>query len=294
MFSKKIVLTICAGLLMTTKVSATDAPVMQSKITVDPKETVIFVDADDVQSQRYIIPRSLVTLWKAKGPLFTIIKNKPFTWPSAIMHIYQYAISEAERRKNFALIEFIKNDLINFCKENGYGDLSPHIEVLLDFAFNVYPIKPIFALLKHLKDKGFTLVTATNQHYADHEIYKKKMKEHGVDLDEFFSAYVTTGDLRNTAGIFRAPILKPDDSYFQFLNDNLKNFNSKATNYVFIDDKKENIDAAEKNGIPSAHFALHDFENNTYKRTKNMNEKNLELATEQLKGQLIDLAIDLN
>lgn len=291
MFSRKITLALYAWFAVAgTTATAHDAlPAVQ---LLDPAQTIIFVDIGDVVSRR-LMP-GVQELWKAKSAFWTMFKNKPLTWLYYVKQVVDEPLARLKAEGNLRLHTTIEK-AISQCQDNGCGDLTPFKEELLDLACNVYPIMPMISLLEQLKQKGFTLVAATNQNYVDVMRYLEKMKLRGVDLDQLFTAYVTTDETELQDGKFYTTnAFKPDNAYFQYLKKTCKKFNSNATNCVFIDDKKENIDAAENNSIPSAHFALFDTtKSNGFKTSKQLTQKELVTATEQLKNQLTDLGIAL-
>lgn len=274
-------------LCVLTKIEAFNSFPIQPSL--DSKNVIFFIDADNVQSRRHI-PTAL-DLWHAKGLIVTIMKNKPFTWPYAIKRSIDFALKTIKAKESYARKELIIEDIIEFCNQNHYGDLALHKDLLYHIFFNVDPIEPMIKLLQKLNHKGYTLVTATNQNFQDHIIYKEKMKCRGVNLDLLFNAHITTSEFTSENESFKVNALKPSTEYFQFLVDNHKKLNPNAVLCILIDDRKDNVEEAINCGITGLHFALYNNEGNNYQVIKSIRTKDLIIAVEQLENQLISLGI---
>lgn len=96
------------------------------------------------------------------------------------------------------------------------------------------------AIMKALKTKGYRLDGGTNNSQANVRYYQKKFRPVFIDL------------ITKTKAIGSGDKKKPHDSFFQAYLQEYAPKNKK--HFIFIDDKKKNCEAAEKNGFKSIHF----------------------------------------
>lgn len=132
-----------------------------------------------------------------------------------------------------------------------------------------YPITPIIDLINTLKNKGYTVVAATNKTIAGYLLYAQQMQElHGIDLSNLFDAILTTlcvsskvsptkealknadrlydhvRGTKNVYAFFYSNIGKPHPYYYQALKALIKSKAPHITKTIHIDDSFSNVDGA--------------------------------------------------
>lgn len=117
--------------------------------------------------------------------------------------------------------------------------------ILLPLIINLFnsfkPIDGTVEILKELKNKNYTLHIASNIGPRRFKTLKEKFPD---ILDLFDAAKINNGDVKNL-------IKKPSTQFFmQYLRD----CNPDGKKVIFIDDKKQNIQEAEKFGIVGIQF----------------------------------------
>jgi 2-haloacid dehalogenase len=92
------------------------------------------------------------------------------------------------------------------------------------------------SLVKRLRG-NYNVALVTNDNSESFKVFEKKF-----GLSKLFQERVVSG---------RVGARKPDPKIFSYL---LRTFNASADKTIFIDDKKENAEAAKKLGINGIHF----------------------------------------
>ncbi len=99
------------------------------------------------------------------------------------------------------------------------------------------PIASTVDLIPQLKEQGYKLYILSNFHkQAFRDVYKK------YDFFKYFDGHVISSDWQ---------LLKPEKEIYLKL---MALYNIEPTKTVFIDDSKDNTDAAEKLGFHTVHF----------------------------------------
>jgi 2-haloacid dehalogenase len=99
------------------------------------------------------------------------------------------------------------------------------------------PMDEAVGILSELKDKGFLLYILSNWSAETYPIAESRF-----DFLHWFDGKVISGE---------AGIVKPDPEIYQLL---MKTYGIAPQNTVFIDDKQNNVEAAQTFGIQSIHF----------------------------------------
>lgn len=161
-----------------------------------------------------------------------------------------------------ATAEYVGRQTLQWLMEHGYGDFRHELVQFLKFAINPQPIQSMLTLAKKFRQEGYIMVAATAQDGLNHLIYRRKLKQQGIDLDTLFDVTFTSYSEYVAAHCKRQPVLdhieyvtsdnfytintrdinKPDVHYFELLASLLMQ-KYGVHPLVFIDDKKENVDA---------------------------------------------------
>lgn len=126
------------------------------------------------------------------------------------------------------------NKRTNYKYKNEVYDFSTKFPYELEYNGNV------LKLIKKLKDKGYKLYLLSN---ISEEVYKLFMK----DLEPLFDGMVLS---------YKINMIKPYDGIYQYLINTFK-LNSKEC--LFIDDRQDNIDTANKYGIKGRKINRNDY-----------------------------------
>ena len=254
---------------------------------------VVFVDFDDVLTKTFKV--EIKTIIK----LLPCILRHPLAITYAIkdLSILIHKGHEIACTQNMPIKQVIIA-ILHHLKDNNYGDFFEYQDVLYDIGMHPGPINTVIEQIKQLKQQGHILIGATNQDYASNSIYSKKLQEQGINLNELFSAILTTyapetdveNDLKKN-NVFMADkgIKKPNKQYFEKLKEiAIKQTALPISSYYLIDNTDENIIGAEKAGFIGIQFEL-PLHPKTGKRLRARDTCNqgLRHAAEQLKQKLI-------
>ncbi len=233
---KKLLFSLCCMSLGMMGTKAISAPRNETPQTLNPKNTIIVVDLDDVVLER----------------------NKKGVFKKAI----KYGGRFLKGRKEFRKRKGVAGDKGQRYGEGFYVELQRQGKTKLAKALKEVCIqkslkKDTIKELKKLRDAGFEIWCATNlgdTFFAElkrkyPEIFNNNFIKHGMTVD------YTAKEI----------IQKPDPRYFERLK---KRINPQGTKtLLFIDDKPENTQAARKAGLKTITFrragqmkqALHQF-----------------------------------
>lgn len=155
----------------------------------------------------------------------------------------------------YALAQELKNE--------GYADLTPYVEEMTAITVKPTPIWQTINYIKELKQKGYTVIGATNQDYYQNKYFRERMAAQGVRFNELFDAVlvahtkIKAEELPKTLelvhllepGIYMPSSgkgTKPHTDYFYALKEVSKRHAPHAKVFIHTDDKPENIQGAQK------------------------------------------------
>lgn len=148
---------------------------------------MIFVDLDDTISRHdYISIREIIYLI----PQAVACCNSSYdaarltcAIPTLVRKGHEFA------QKSDATTETVILNIIDYLKQNNYGDFTPIIAHITRLAANKKPIIPMITYLKQLSTEGYILIATTNQDAWGHIHYREKLKyNYGIDLSQLFQA----------------------------------------------------------------------------------------------------------
>jgi len=106
-----------------------------------------------------------------------------------------------------------------------------------DVPLFLLPQEEIVDLIRRVKERGHKLYVLSNMHHAS--------MDYLLDSHEFFRLF------DGIVASCRVGMVKPEPEIFQHI---LDRFSLEPSRTVFIDDMKENVDAAARQGIQVIHF----------------------------------------
>lgn len=198
---------------------------MPIKQKVTPENTIIIFDLHEVLFERYKTAIAYNVIKLASKGMWYYMFN-PFFWAKA-KSLYSKGL----------IWEQIYKDLV---KE--YPDLARFEKDFINIVNSHYPVAPMVDILKKLKEKGYKIFLLSNigeDVYKDHE---KKFKE---IMNLFDGIYIPTR--KNNY------LHKPNPEFYKKFIQFLKEKNLDKKQKIFIDDLKENLDAALKFDIAGIH-----------------------------------------
>ncbi|AZR73249.1 HAD family hydrolase [Anoxybacter fermentans] len=110
-------------------------------------------------------------------------------------------------------------------------------EILYDWEKILTPIEGSVEILRQLKEKNFNLYVLSNFHLR---AFEKVSTEN--EFFQLFDGMIISAKVR---------YLKPEPEIYQYL---IEHFKIDPERTIFIDDTRENLDAAKKFGIKTIHF----------------------------------------
>jgi len=179
---------------------------------------------------------------------------------------------ETEQKVNGATN--VMRGVIEYLRDNGYGDISYYEEQLNGLTQKPNPVMRMVANVEKLKKNGHPLVAATNQDFKQYKIYREYMKtQHNIDLKNMFDGVITTPvyHIEQPAGkesVYRIDEndhiyvtrkredVKPAPSFFYAVAEVIKKIHPQATGMIHTDNKPENVQAAIEAGFKGVHFNL--------------------------------------
>ncbi len=156
----------------------------------------------------------------------------------------------------------------------GHADIAPYAEEIISYFVKPKPIWPVINYIKELKKQGYTVIGATNQDYCHNKYFRKRMKEHGVCIDELFDAIVVSHTVTHAKeqyhehelyheiepGIFMPSSRnghKPHADFYTTVRAVGHKLLPTASLFIHSDDKIENIHGARSvEGFKAVHFNL--------------------------------------
>ncbi len=147
-----------------------------------------------------------------------------------------------------------------------YTDFRKKLEPIIEASIDPEPINGTIALIKKLKNMGYTVLGSTNQDYLQHKAYRKKMSQKGVDLTKLFDGVIVvrtnhldavdgsivkddslyTKDKNNIYMITKPRIAKPSKNFYEVIRAVGQTLNPEAKIFIHIDDKDENLKGAQE------------------------------------------------
>lgn len=245
-------------------------------VQADTKDTVISFDIDDVISSKQKIGiRDYIGLARAvflNPRVLTLflpdIRTRSFKKFAEIRREADEIARTTDGTAN------VVHKMLGKLKEQGYGDLSAYEDEIVFRSINPKPIPEMIKNVEKLKQQGCKVVAATNQDYKQHQAYRAKMKKnHNLDLNELFDAVLTTNvmheqpdkkepffKVNTTDNIYAVSdgSSKTDTKYFAAEKMQIKAIIPQHDKIIHVDDKKENIESAKKEGFETIHFDLDD------------------------------------
>ena len=100
----------------------------------------------------------------------------------------------------------------------------------------IYPVPGMDALIRDLKAAGYSIYLLSNASYRQHEYWPR------VPGSEYFDGTLISADVK---------LVKPEREIYELL---CSSFSLKAEECLFIDDSTQNIEGAERAGIPGIVF----------------------------------------
>ena len=173
--------------------------------------------------------------------------------------------------------------LIKKLNDKGYGDLSYYEGELIARSQKPYPVPAMIEIIKKLRAQGYTIIGATNQDYMQHMAYRAHIKsKHQIDFNELFDAVLTTrvnhikpptvsdvpcrwsdlpyklNEIDNIYVVHDREAYKPRAAYFKAEKWLAKKLLPGVKTIIHTDDKQNNIDGANAEGLVGIHFNLPD------------------------------------
>jgi FMN phosphatase YigB (HAD superfamily) len=197
-----------------------------------PENSIIAWDFHSVLVQRQP--------WEMAKHLFSVIWSDHNPWQ--LIKVIPYALYDAYdlyyRRKMCTTYEEIIEEIAT-----KYPAIRKHKIELLDIMTFYIPLYESIALLEQLKQDGYRNFLASNMGEFTYNAMKQKYPDIFVNLEGIFLPQV---DNEN----FDVKIGKPCFDYFQAFRAYLMTHDVNETiTIIFIDDKQENIDAANKSNL---------------------------------------------
>lgn len=238
----------------------------------DPKTTAFTIDLDDVISGKDksgfndFIP--LVGMFWTSPMLATA------AWPSNQQAINDHVNIELIKNQKYNGSTNIIRSVIQYLKDNGYGDVSSYEEDINKRTQKPFPVLRMVANIQALRALGYPVFGATNQDCKQYEVYREHLKSaHNIDLKNVFDGVVTTpvyhheqpaGDglvYKHKADdhiyvLRHRDHVKPDVRYFHGVAQVVKAIKPGIQRIIHTDDKKENTQGAQNAGFDSIHFKL--------------------------------------
>ncbi len=137
----------------------------------------------------------------------------------------------------------------------------------------IYPVKSMIELVKRLKEKGYTIIAATNQPIESHQYFRKAIQfQHGLDFNDLFDAVLTisleTKESENYTLYYRynesdnmyvmrkVGHCKPHHPFFHGVKSLVENINPQVKKIIHIDDQEKHVIGAQSIGLEGIHFQI--------------------------------------
>jgi|GEM_PF-6648016 len=99
-------------------------------------------------------------------------------------------------------------------------------------------------IIQRLHKQGYKLFYASNMSQDEIEL-------HRTETESIFSCFIDGMDIDDSPG--KTVYKKPDSRYFQELKKRMEQICGLNVNFIFIDDRHENVEAARKHGFIAIH-----------------------------------------
>ncbi len=113
----------------------------------------------------------------------------------------------------------------------------------------------MITILKELKEQGYLLILASN---LEPDVFEYNLKKCPEFLDFFDFHFLST--VENSPAENTEYITKPNQQYFVDLRKKVNEYVSDDVEIIFIDDRQENIEAANKSNLTIRGFLPQEFE----------------------------------
>lgn len=270
----------------------------QNAVATAKKEIAFSFDIDDVISGKEKVGvTDYLTL--ASRMIWSYPRISLALLPQNIAAMQEHA-AELQKKMNGA--SNIVHGVIEYLKQQDYGDLSYYEQEIIERSQKPYPIPAMIAHIRALKAQGHTIVGATNQDGLQFQAYCKHMlNAHGLDLATLFDAVLTTNvahkkpETDDGLPYYRldtAPNIyvlrdnnhcKPHAGYFNALDMLVKSIASHTKTIVHTDDRADNIEGATNAGLAAIHFDLNGGPDATVRKTT---PEQLEMTIHNWKNKL--------
>lgn len=240
----------------------------------NPRSQVIVVDMDDVFVDAYE--------WSIKAHVYANIA-------STLPHLGWKMLTNGRFRKNVKQIfKDHKQDNILVALARVHKPLRKKVDSLLRAIHSKRTLIPdVIELFKALKDRGYTIIVATNRQRIGFEITAKVLNfDQLYNGQRLFDAVITGGtniiptlatiNGKRFSRLTTDPLLddyitvanaeKPDKSYYQVVRTVVDNyvtahqeqFDISSPEIIFFDDKKKNIDGANTSDLNISAYQVPD------------------------------------
>jgi len=240
----------------------------------NPQRQIIVVDMDDVFVEAHN--------WSIKAHVYATIA-------SILPHLAWKMLTNRSFRKNVKQIfKEHKQDNILIALARLYKPLRKKVDSLLRAIHSKRNLIPdVIELFKALKDRGYTIIVATNRQRIGFEITAKVLKfDQLYNGQRLFDAVITGGtniiptlatiNGKRFSQLATDPLLddyitvanaeKPDKAYYQVVRTVVDNyvtahqeqFDTSSPEIVFFDDKQKNIDGANTSNLTIAAYQVPD------------------------------------
>ena len=245
----------------------------QDSVSVNSKKIAFSFDLDDVISGKEKVG------FNDFLPLAGMFWNYPRLATAAFPHNQQAIMAHVQNltdtQKYNGSTNIIRG-VIQYLKDNGYGDVSSYEEEINNRTQKPFPVSRMITNIQALKNFGYPVFGATNQDCKQYEVYRAHLKaEHKIDLKDIFDGVVTTPVYHLTQPVGETLTwcyrhnendhiyvlrdrkhIKPKQDFFQGVAQVIKTYNPAIETIIHTDDKVENNVGAELAGFKSIHFKL--------------------------------------
>lgn len=221
------------------------------------EKIVISFDLDDVMSAK-----GKVGAWDYSG-LSRVIFSNPVIL-SAFWHFSEISEQGKETASGMNGTSNVVHAMIAKLKEQGYGDLSPYEDEIIQLSIKPTPIKDMVDIVNAYKEAGYEVIGGTNQDVEQYyNGYRPKMLAQGVDMDTLFDAVLTTpvnhklpadaakekimryktGESTLSKNVYvttEVDAFKPSPKYFLAVQALAKRVSPQVTRVIHIDDNEDN------------------------------------------------------
>lgn len=234
----------------------------EKKIDFSPENTLFFIDLDGVVSDETI------NLYNFLGALGLLILHPtlPFHYAEIVQKRKKLTQEHVDGATNiiFTLLKWLE-------EEKKYTNLTQWTEYLTTAYVCPTPKNDMLKIIQQLKEKGFTVLFATNQDTHQFSLYRKRMHEKGHNLKQLFDGGISTRthnqkscamDHNKETTWHVTEYIKPQQEYFEMFKKLIAlhkpDCTKKQCNVIFIDDIKHHAENAKKEGIHGIHFSSAD------------------------------------